>query len=77
MGVPERHFGNDAYVPFLDCAGGSINFNNVLFGIRGIHNKIFHHLVYILVELYVHEDSLYYYTIYGIYFHNPFYDLLN
>ena len=66
------HNGNDASDPLLDCAYGSINFRNIIFGGGGVHNGILHQIIYSFVELHVHEDSFYYHDASGIDFHNPF-----
>ena len=72
MEVLEYHSSGDELGPLFDCADGSFNFINMLFGGRGVHNGIFHQLIYSLVGIYVHKDSFYYHTNSGIYFHNPF-----
>ena len=44
---------------------------------RGVHNYIVHKIIYIIVKLHVHDDSIYCNANSGIYFHNPFKYLLN
>ena len=56
---------------------GSFYLSNMFFGGRGFHNDVFHQIVYIIVELHVHEDSLYYHDTSGIDIHNPFKYLIN
>ena len=71
MEVLESHSDNDASGPLLECAYGSLNLRNVFFGGGGVDKvKFFHHII--LVELHVHEDSLYYHDTSGIDFHKPF-----
>ena len=41
MDVLEQHSGGDSTGPLFDCTGVSLNFSNVLFGSRGVHNNIF------------------------------------
>ena len=59
MEVLERHSGNDASGTIFDCVDGSLDFINMLFGVRGVHNDIFYQLVYSIVELHVHKNSFY------------------
>ena len=72
MVVGERHSGNDVLCPLFDCACGSLNFGNMLFGSGGVHNNIFHQFSYSPVKLHFCEESLYNYATSEIYFHNPF-----
>ena len=72
MEVLDRKISDDTSGPLLDCEYGSINFRDAFFCGGGVHNKIFHQLVYSLVKLHVHEDSMYYHATSGIDFHNLF-----
>ena len=65
MEVLERDSGDNASGIILDCEDGSINFRDVFFGCRGLHNGILHRLVYSFVEIHVHEDTLYYHITSG------------
>ena len=56
---------------------GYFNIINMFFSGGGVKNNIVHQLVYGLVKLYVHEDSMYYHATYEIYFYNTFKYLLN
>ena len=58
MEVLEKHSGNDASGPLLDCANSSLNLSDVLFGGGGVHNKSFHQSVYSLVEIHVQKYSM-------------------
>ena len=40
MELLERHSGDNAYVTLLDCADCSLNFSDISFGYRGVHNDI-------------------------------------
>ena len=72
MEVLEKHSGNYSSGPLLDCADGSLNFSNILFGRGGVHGGIFCQLVYIFVEIHIHEDILYHHATSGIDFNNLF-----
>ena len=77
MEVIERHSGNNALGTIFDCAYGYLNFSDMLFGGGGVHKTILYHLIYSVVKIHVHEDSLYYHATSGISFINHFKDLLN
>ena len=77
MEVLKRHSGESAWVTLFECADGFFNFRNILFCGRGVHNYIVHKIIYSIVKLYVHDDSIYFNANSGIYFHNPFKYLLN
>ena len=38
--VLKHYSGNTASVPIFDCSYGSLNFRNIFFGSRGVHNEI-------------------------------------
>ena len=46
--------GTNASGNLFECADVSFNLSNMLFGRRGVHNDIFHHLIYNLVKLHFH-----------------------
>ena len=72
MEVLERNDGEDALDPIFEYADASFNFINMFFSGGGFHNGIVHHLIYSIVKIHVHEDSLYYHATSGIDLHNPF-----
>ena len=72
MEVLESNSGDNESGHILDCADGYINLSEVFFGCGGVHNGIFYQLVYIIVELHVHEDSMYYHATSRIYCHHLF-----
>ena len=77
MEVLEQHSREDALITLFDCADGSLILRNLFFGGRGVHNEIFLHLIHSIVELHVHDNSLYYHATSGIYVHNLFKVLFN
>ena len=66
MGVLERHSGDKESGPLIEYAYGSLNFSDVFFGYRVVHNEISHQLVYSTVKLYIYKDGLYYRATSGI-----------
>ena len=77
MEVLERHSGENAWFTLFDCANGFLNLRKYLFYSRGVHNGSVHKIIYSIVKLHVHEDSLYCNDNSEIYFHKPFKYLLN
>ena len=61
MEVLESHSGNDESGYLLEFTYGYPSFINVLFGGGFFHNAIYYQLLYSLVKLHVHEDTLYYF----------------
>ena len=76
MKVLERHSGDNKSINIFDCAYDYFNLSNILFRGGCVNNIILHQIIYGIVKLNFHEDSLYYHATSGIDFHNPFNYLL-
>ena len=72
MGVLEIHGGEKTSGYLFECVGGLFNLSSMLLSDGDANNDSYHQIIYGLVKLYVHEESLYYHATSEIYFYNSF-----